>query len=261
MAAAAARASAGSVWAGTSVRRPQSIPPSPVRTLWRQPSGVAVRTILFGMPNGGRPFLTRSRLTMELSNLVGHLAVHVGGSSAARVASPVQPPTQDLTPASSTHAHRPLPAAHTPPPTAPARTIGSEQFDRRPPGPHGQALAGLHGCVRLPGPDPSPARHVAARRLTPAPAAHAHRLPGSTRRTVPTNPGLSGPKATSAVGSVSIATHSRLPTWAAEIERSTPDGSTPVDEFFRCSTPTGATRRRRLRSPPPRLLGFSASIA
>lgn len=83
IAATAARASAGSMLAGTSVRRPQNIPPSLVRTLWRQPSGVASKTMLLGMPKGGRLFFTRSRRTTEISNLVGFPAVHAAGSSGA----------------------------------------------------------------------------------------------------------------------------------------------------------------------------------
>ncbi|QEV43720.1 hypothetical protein CP980_00230 [Streptomyces vinaceus] len=83
--AAAARASYGSVSSGTS-RRPQSMLPSTVRTLWRQPSGVANSTIPFGMPQSGRFFFSFLRLTMRLSNIVGVAAMRLAGSSACRVA-------------------------------------------------------------------------------------------------------------------------------------------------------------------------------
>lgn len=83
MAATAACASAGSVLAATSTSRPQSISPFSVRTLWRQPSGVASRTMLLGMPKGGCLFVTRSRRTMELSNLAGFAEVGAGASSGA----------------------------------------------------------------------------------------------------------------------------------------------------------------------------------
>ncbi|WP_218775880.1 hypothetical protein [Streptomyces sp. 13-12-16] len=65
--AAAARASCGSVLIGTP-SRPQSIPLS-VRKLVRQPSGVANRTIPFGMPQAGRCF-SFLRPTTPLFNIV-----------------------------------------------------------------------------------------------------------------------------------------------------------------------------------------------
>lgn len=76
--AAAARASCGSVLMGT-LNRPQSIPPSLVRMLWRQPSGVASSTIPFGTPQAGRLFFSLFRLTMRPSNIACVVTKRLGG--------------------------------------------------------------------------------------------------------------------------------------------------------------------------------------